>query len=186
MKIKYHSDTFLKNRWAILYYLAIGGLCLILVFRILPDTLSVIRKYSALSDHEALIQEAVSIEQHMDQYETEKEKLDDQLEHMVLSQDREAQLSTILNKVSHVAGETRALIQRIKADEVIQMESHSELPIEIVIQSEFHPLGRFLNRLETGQPVIKVQSVDMQSESMVSQTLHSRIRVVVLYLERSS
>lgn len=175
--------TFLKYRWVILYFFSVGCFCLIFIFRIIPDISDMIRKKSVLSERNELIQQAFQVELQMDQYKTERTRLGNQLEHMVLSQDEEARLSTILNAISNVAKATKVRIRRIKPDQVRPMQSHFELPIEIDMASEYHALGRFLNRLETGQPIIRVESFDIRSESMLSAQLEIQINIVVLYLE---
>ena len=177
-------DKLKRKRWIILYYLAIGGFCLIGFFRILPDVLTAFDMQSMLSENNLLIEQAESIDMHMDEYEQQRTNLGSQLENMVLSQDREAQLSTILDKISSVAKEAKVQIQRIKPHQVMRKTSHSELPIDIVVASDYHALGRFLNRLETGQPVIKVRSFEIRSESMLSYRLDTQINVTVLYLEQ--
>ena len=177
---------FLRSRWRALTVLAGVSLLMVILLRLVPDISEIIEVNRQISKNESRIAQAFEIEANIEQIRDKTELLKGQLKDVVLSQDEDTQLSTIIRKISDAANQEKVTIERIKPGEIRKNKTHVELPIELVISSKYHPMGRFLSRIESISPVIKVEAVSIQSESIISNNLRSEIQVRVFYLEEKA
>ena len=177
---------FFRSRWRALTVLSVVCLVLVVFSRLVPDVSEIIEINRQIADNESRIHQAFEIEENIEKIRRKTEHLRGQLKDVVLSQDEDTQLSTIIRKISEAANQEKVTIERIKPGEIRKNQTHTELPIELVISSKYHPMGRFLSRIESISPVIKVEAVSIQSESIISNNLRSEIQVRVFYLEEKA
>jgi len=179
-----HLNRYFTNRWRTLIFFSLVGAVLIIFFRITPDVMKIIEIQKQLHKSKLRIREAIRVEQNLGQIEQRQQEIKKQIENTVFDENQETQLSTILQQISRAASAEEVRVERMKPGVVERKPTHVELPLELDVSCRYHPIGRFLNRLETSQPVMKVKTVAIQAESIVSSRLDARIHVLVFYLEQ--
>jgi len=111
-------------------------------------------------------------------------QIQNQIEQLVFSQKQDAQLSATINFLSQSAQAKSIELSSIVPQEAVQIIQHIELPIELKMTTQFHRLGRFINAVETSEPVIKIEAITIRVQSMTSTLLNAEMTLIVYYLGR--
>lgn len=185
---RFHIESLIGHwkrhgRWWKIRVFLLLGFGLVFVYRIIPDGLEIVRIVRQIRANRLRVAQAILFESRTDEKDERLDRLNRQLDAMVLSQNAENQLSSIIQSISEAASAEKVSIRQIKPSPAEKNASHTRLPIELSASGTFHPLAGFINRLETLRPVMKVGRLDIRAESMISNRLLLQMRLEVYYLE---
>ena len=166
-----------------------GGLLLyliVLLTNILPGFVETGRMCSTIYKQNRKLKQTLILEESMDAIRIEQDRLKSQLQTFVLNQHQDTQLSMIVDLISKTANEAKITVESMQPGAIEKQRGHLELPMSLSVSGTYHDLGKFVNQLEMTSPVIKIVQFDVAAKSIVSNTLHANIRLIVYYLEQVS
>lgn len=170
----------LSKREKTFFYLTIGAVILGLAYNFVVEP--AIRHFTAvnkeieektflLRKQQSLIlggQDIISV------YEQYKNTLDKE-------KDAEEVISTLFGEIEAAAAETGLKVKKVKPLASQEGREYKQALLEIDVEGDFVSLFKFINKLESGSPLLKIVSLYIASQSESSQTLRCRLSLAKIF-----
>ncbi len=157
---------------------------LVIIKIIIPDINQIKIIKESIKRHEEKINLAYRKKNALYTLKTSKNKIWAEIQNIVNSQKEGREISTIVNFISRTAKNNGIEIQTIQVDEIRKKENHLELPLQCTLKGKFHPLCYFINGMENSDMIIKLESIKISSQHIVTDELKIQINLRVFYLGR--
>lgn len=159
---------------------------IIVVSHLIPFGLEIGKINRTIQQNNDRIRQAQNWKGTFRQLKAQKKYLEKRVEQFVTSQKQDARLSSMIVFLSQSANQCDVHITTIKPREIEKKEQHTELPIELTLTTTYHKLGRFINRIETSDQVIKIKYLKITSQNLTSNQLQVEMVLHFYFLEYST
>ncbi len=168
-------------------YAVLGSLFFfyILIIQIVPLYREIQNTRRTIQNNQQRVTQTQDYQISYDRLLENNKRIQNQIEQLVFSQKQDAQLSTTIEFLSRSAKAKGIDLSSIKPQEAIQTKQRIEFPIELSMTTQFHRLGRFINTLETSEPVIQIKALKIRAQSMTSTLLNGEMTLIVYYLGKT-
>ena len=161
----------------------VGLLCIYaFIQEIIPQTIGIAYMRKSIRENEARVAQVDEWDWTIQRMEKKKEKLHQQIENLVYSQQQKNQFSSIYAFLSQNARKYNVSILNIKPGEPEPGNRYIRLPIALRLNTDYHALGKYINALETSDPIIQVASWSMEAEEITSHELNASLVIWVYFL----
>ena len=171
-----------EHQWLLLTVLSGIGMILVLFGHIIPGFVEVHETQAEIRTCENKIAQAAQWQSNAEELEQNTLRLRNQIRQFVFQQKQDTHQSMMIQFLSKVSDENGVTIAGIEPGEVIKEKQHFELPVHLKLETTFHKLGRFINRLENAEHIIRIHDLKINSNRMTSSKLDIDIILHVYYL----
>lgn len=175
-----------EHRWVT--YAVLGSLFFfyVLIIHIVPLYREIQDTRKTIQNNQQRVAQAQDYQVSYERILESTKRIKDQIEQLVFSQTQDTQLSATIKFLSQSASLKGIELSSIRPQEIVQTSQHIELPIELSMTTQFHKLARFINVIETSEPIIKIESLTLHAQDMTSTQLNVEMTLIVYYLERTA
>ncbi|MBN1781871.1 type 4a pilus biogenesis protein PilO [bacterium] len=171
-----------EHRW---YTLAgmVGLLCLYaLTGELIPRTAELIRMRKDISENRSRIAQVEEWDFALQRMNRRKQSLNKQIETLVYSRQEKNQFSDIYAFLSGSAARVDVTLMYVRPGESEPGNRSVRLPILIRLNARYHALARYMNALETSDPIIQIESCMIEARDMTSEDLTIDLKIWVYFL----
>lgn len=160
-----------------------GLLCVYAIPReIIPQIVEISDMRNAIAENETRLAQVEEWDWTIRHMEKKKDKLHKQIENLVFSQQQKNQFSNIYAFLSENAGSRAVTLINIKLGESEPGDCYVRLPIALRLRGTYHDLAKYINALETSEPIIQIASWSVEAKDMTEADLTARMVIRVYFL----
>ncbi|WP_299535353.1 type 4a pilus biogenesis protein PilO [Ulvibacterium sp.] len=161
--------------WKISSAAVLVGCIALVVYVVLPYISNTLEKYQIYSSQKESLELVGDWSEQLEGLEEKQKVLDESLTSMYIGLPKEQEFSTVIASLFSKARTSNVNIVKIEPSESQPHQGQLKKKFSLELQSEYHQLARFINRVEQGDYLINLQQMSISSNPQSGTVLESRV-----------
>lgn len=155
---------------------AVFIICLLLIiYVILPYVALTLEKYQVYSIQKESLELVGDWSDQLEELNEKQQMLNESMQTIYIGLPKEQKFSSVVSSLFTTAKSSNVSINRIEPSESISIGNQLKKEFSLELQSEYHNLARFINRIEQGEYLISLQRMSIESNPDMGLMLESTI-----------
>jgi len=151
-----------SNKWNWFAACIVTFFLMIFIFVLLPYASFIYEKYTLMQDQQERIKLASTSEASLEILSEQKEKIEKIIGKVYVNLPGQGEFSKVADQILQNAKKNTVIVEKMIPGEQVIKDKYVAHPIELELTGSYHQTAKFINALEQGDFMIKIQSVKLE------------------------